>query len=115
MKVTELFESLAPGQAAWKAEMTKKGAVKFKRDEHGGGAVDRIVAYNEAGKVVGGFNLKARVAEGVKDNSEKLATLKRRLRELTTDFHNMGYTFGEAERKLRVKQIKDEIAEIEAK
>ena len=49
------------------------------------------------------------------EKSDKLATLKRRLRELTTNYHNMGYTFSEAERKLRVQQIKDEIAELNAK
>jgi hypothetical protein len=46
-------EGLAPGQAAWKKEMMAKGAVSFKRDQHGGGAVDRIVAYDKDGKVVG--------------------------------------------------------------
>lgn len=56
-------EGLAPGQAAWKKEMMAKGAVSFKRDQHGGGAVDRIVAYDKDGKVVGGFNRKG-VAEG---------------------------------------------------
>ena len=45
----------------------------------------------------------------------RLQTLKRRLRELTTDYHHMGYTFSEAERELRVKQIRDEIAKLEAK
>lgn len=59
-------EGLAPGQAAWKKEMMAKGAVSFKRDQHGGGAVDRIVAYDKDGKVVGGFNRKG-VAEGSSD------------------------------------------------
>ncbi len=46
-------------------------------------------------------------------SEEELATLKRRLRELTTDYHKMGYTFSEAERKLRVKMIREDIASIE--
>ena len=49
-------EGLAPGQAAWKKEMIAKGAVKFWRDKHGGGTVDRILAYNKDGEVIGGFN-----------------------------------------------------------
>ncbi len=62
-------EGLAPGQAAWKKEMMAKGAVSFKRDQHGGGAVDRIVAYDKDGKVVGGFNRKG-VAEGLEQEWE---------------------------------------------
>lgn len=62
-KAKGVAEGLAPGQASWKKEMIAKGAVKFWRDQHGGGAVDRIVAYDKDGKVVGGFNRKG-VAEG---------------------------------------------------
>lgn len=57
-EVESVEEGLAPGQASWKKEVTAKGAVSFKRDQHGGGAVDRIVAYDKDGKVVGGFNRK---------------------------------------------------------
>jgi hypothetical protein len=64
-------EGLAPGQAAWKKEMMAKGAVSFKRDQHGGGAVDRIVAYDKDGKVVGGFNRKG-VAEGLDPETTRL-------------------------------------------
>ena len=62
-------EGLAPGQSAWKKEMIAKGAVSFKRDQHGGGAVDRIIAYDKDGNVVGGFNRKG-VAEGSKQQWE---------------------------------------------
>lgn len=58
----DVAEGSLPGQAAWKKEMIAKGATSFKRDQHGGGAVDRIVAYDKDGKVVGGFNRKG-VAE----------------------------------------------------
>ena len=72
-KQSEVAEGLAPGQAAWKKEMMAKGAVKFWRDQHGGGAVDRIVAYDKDGKVVGGFNRKG-VAEGwIKNTAAGLA------------------------------------------
>ena len=68
-KVSEqdVAEGLAKGQAAWKKEMTAKGAVSFKRDQHGGGTVDRVVAYDKDGKVVGGFNRKG-VAESPESN-----------------------------------------------
>ena len=46
-------------------DMTAAGAVKFWRDQHGGGAVDHIVAYDKDGKVIGSFNRKAAVREGV--------------------------------------------------
>jgi hypothetical protein len=63
LKAKGVIEGLAPGQAAWKKEMIEKGAIRFWRDQHGGGTVDRIVAYDKDGKVVGGFNRKG-VAEG---------------------------------------------------
>lgn len=47
-------------------------------------------------------------------SADKLKMLERRLRELTTDYHNTGATFGEAERKLRVQMVRDEIAKIKA-
>lgn len=55
----KVTEGLQPGQKAWKQQMIEKGATSFKRDTHGGGTVDRIVAYSKNGDVVGGFNLKA--------------------------------------------------------
>lgn len=58
-------EGALPGYKKWKAEMTAAGAVKFWRDQHGGGAVDHIVAHDKDGKAVGGFNRKAAVREGV--------------------------------------------------
>lgn len=51
-------EGLLPGQKDWKAQMSAKGAVRFKRDTHGGGTVDRIVAYCKDDKVLGAFSLK---------------------------------------------------------
>jgi hypothetical protein len=58
-KYAKVDEGMVPGQKTWKDQMREKGAVLFKRDTHGGGTVDRIVAYDEDGKVIGGFNLKA--------------------------------------------------------
>ena len=58
MKLIQLFEGLKPGQLAWKKEMIFKGAVTFKQDTHGGGVVNRIIAYDKDGKVIGGFDLK---------------------------------------------------------
>lgn len=55
----KVTEGLQPGQKAWKQKMTDAGATTFKRDTHGGGTVDRVVAYDKDGKVLGGFNLKA--------------------------------------------------------
>lgn len=69
-------EGSAPGQAAWKKEMIAKGAVSFQRDQHGGGAVDRIVAYDKDGRVVGGFNRKG-VAEGTKALADYIAESER--------------------------------------
>lgn len=54
----KMREGLAPGQKVWKDDMKAKGATSFKHDTHGGGAVNRIVAYDKDGKVLGGFNLK---------------------------------------------------------
>ena len=90
------------GRAKWNG-LTQREAMHYKERE-----VDALAKAAGLGKY-------AEVKEGVDDKSAKLATLKRRLRELTTDYHNMGYTFSEAERKLRVQQIKDEMAELEAK
>lgn len=85
------------GRAKWNG-LTQRQAMYYKEIE-----ADKIAKDQGIGKY-------ATVKEGVDD---KLSTLKRRLRELTTDYHNMGYTFSEAERKLRVQKIRDEIAELE--
>lgn len=55
---TTLDEGLLPGQKDWKEQMTAKGAVRFKRDTHGGGTVDRMLAYDKDDKVLGAFSLK---------------------------------------------------------
>lgn len=56
--INPLLEGLKPGQSAWKKEMIDRGAVSFRRDVHGGGVVNRVVAYDKEGKVVGGFDIK---------------------------------------------------------
>ena len=54
----DVKEGLLPGQGKWKKEMQDKGAIRFWRDTHGGGTVDRIVAYDKNDKVIGSFNCK---------------------------------------------------------
>ena len=83
-------EGLAKGQAAWKKEMTAKGAVSVKRDRHGDGAVDRIIAYDKNGEVVGGFNRKGVVEDDRTPGYIKYEQMKDKIASVLIKLYDQG-------------------------